>query len=108
MQIAGKEYEKVIQFYKSAAWKKLRAEVLALDHNECQRCKSKGKYSKATVVHHVNHVLDRPDLALTLYVDGQRNLISLCNKCHNEVHPEKRKDFKPFFKPKPPLTEERW
>lgn len=71
-------------FYRSAAWNAKRAEVLVRDNNECQKCKSKGKFSKAECVHHVKHLKDRHDLAL---VDA--NLTSLCCQCHNEEHPEK-------------------
>lgn len=80
-------------FYKSTVWINKRKEILKRDHNECQRCKSKGGFSKAECVHHIKHLKDRPDLSL---VDD--NLISLCNVCHNEVHPEKlhRKDKTKF------------
>lgn len=71
-------------FYKSTVWINKRKEILKRDHNECQRCKSKGRFSKADCVHHIKHLKNRPDLALT-----NDNLISLCNTCHNEVHPEK-------------------
>ena len=37
-------------------------------------------------MHHIHHIEDRPDLAL---VDW--NLVSLCNNCHNQEHPEKLK-----------------
>lgn len=105
MRIAGQEYDNSIQFYKSAAWKKRRAEILNLDKNECQMCKAQGKYTKAQVVHHVQHLKDRPDLALSYKdEDGQRNLVSLCKQCHNKVHPEK---FRTYTY-KEPLTPERW
>jgi 5-methylcytosine-specific restriction endonuclease McrA len=71
-------------FYRSAIWLKKRADILSRDNNECQKCKSKGKFKKATCVHHKKHLKDRPDLAL---VDD--NLISLCDSCHCEEHPEK-------------------
>ena len=71
-------------FYAGSAWLNKRADVLRRDNYECQRCKSKGKFSKAECVHHVKHLKDRPDLAL---VDS--NLISLCNTCHQYEHPEK-------------------
>lgn len=104
MKIAGKDFDSWIQFYKSTLWKHKRAEVLRLDHYECQMCKSNGKYTRATTVHHVKHLKDRPDLALSLYDGKDRQLVSLCNECHNKVHPEKRKEY---IK-KEPLTPERW
>ncbi len=81
--------EEILRFYLGSEWKAVRDEVLRLDHNECQMCKAQGKYTKAQVVHHVQHLKDRPDLALSIWHRGQRQLVSLCNECHNKVHPEK-------------------
>lgn len=71
-------------FYLSKTWEITRSVVLRRDHYECQKCKDKGKVTKATCVHHIKHLKDYPELALTL-----ENLISLCDACHNEEHPEK-------------------
>lgn len=76
-------------FYKTAAWKRKREEVLRMDHYECQVCRSQGKYTKATTVHHVHHLKDFPQYALEIFVDGERNLLSVCDACHNALHPEK-------------------
>lgn len=99
-----------LAFYTSYGWKKKRREVLALDHYECQRCKARGRYSRATMVHHVKYLRDRPDLALSVWdiePDGTRvrQLVSLCCACHEAEHPERLKRCKPRAKP---LTEERW
>lgn len=76
-------------FYKSAAWKRKREEVLRMDHYECQVCRAQGKYTKATTVHHVHHLKDFPQYALEIFVDDERNLLSVCDACHNSLHPEK-------------------
>lgn len=96
--------EETLRFYLGSEWKAVRDEVLRLDHNECQMCKAQGKYTKAQVVHHVQHLKDRPDLALTIWHRGQRQLVSLCNECHNKAHPEKGIRGKV----KDVLTSERW
>ena len=88
------EIDKLERFYQTEEWKKLRLEVLEYFHNECQHCLKRGRYSKAKCVHHVNHVKNRPDLALSRYfVDekGQKQLqlVPLCDTCHNLEHPEK-------------------
>lgn len=85
---------KVEQFYFTEDWKDLRLEVLEEQHNECQECLKKGNYTRADCVHHVNEVRNRPDLALSKYYtdikgNTHRNLVSLCNQCHNLAHPEK-------------------
>lgn len=83
--------DKVGLFYLTDDWLELRAEVLEEFHNECTECLKKGNYTRADCVHHVNEVKKRPDLALSKHYtdeDGikKRNLVPLCNKCHNLVH----------------------
>jgi 5-methylcytosine-specific restriction endonuclease McrA len=97
------------KFYTWSRWLAVREQVLKKDRYECQTCLHKYKrYRKATTVHHINHLKDRPELALEVhYTDPvthriERNLISLCHDCHEEAHgfrmPEQGE----------PLTEERW
>jgi len=99
----------LLPFYLSAEWTHLREAVLSSDRWECQICKEHGKYSRAVIVHHVNHVRDCPELALSAYYtdkDGkeQRNLISVCRDCHTRVcHPERMHANR-----SEPLTNERW
>lgn len=95
-------------FYCSTEWRKLRARVIADGHNECTICRSRGKYSRAVVVHHIKHLKDRPDLALTEFdpVTKCRQLIPLCKACHEDQHPERMQAE--GWQPKPPVTEERW
>lgn len=95
------------KFYVWTPWVNLRRRVIEMDHNECQRCRERGRYTQATMVHHVNHVEDRPDLALEVYYtdsDGERrrNLISLCHDCHMIEHGWGQRRYKK------PLTRERW
>ncbi len=94
------------QFYASGKWKRLRADVLRMDKWECQICRGRGKYTKATTVHHVNYVKTHPELALEMWYawrgERKRNLISLCHDCHEEVHGYRKRERQR------PLTEERW
>lgn len=96
-------------FYHWTKWERLREDVLRLDNYECQRCKTRGRYRRAVVVHHVKHVKDRPDLALSLYDPDthERQLVSLCKACHEEAHPERIERWK-YKAVKKRLTEERW
>ena len=95
-------------FYHWAAWERLRDAVLRLDNYECQLCKARGKHRRAVVVHHVAHVKDRPDLALSVWGDaGERQLVSVCKRCHEELHPEAFRQYGGGEKDEP-LTEERW
>jgi len=88
------------RFYKTGAWKAKRKDILERDNNECQKCKKKGKYHKAECVHHIKHLKAAPSLALE-----DTNLISLCNTCHNEEHPEKLNRFESKVKF---ISAERW
>ena len=94
-------------WYNEAAWQSMRAQVLKLDHYECQLCKAKGRHSKAVIVHHVKHLKDRPDLALSVWDPdtGERQLVSVCKRCHEELHPESQRQFRRI---RAPLTAERW
>lgn len=100
---AGRESD----FYRWNAWRKIREVVQSYDRHECQICKAQGRYRRAVLVHHVKHLRDRPDLALSLFdpETGERQLLSLCKSCHELQHPESLRQFKPS---KPPLTPERW
>lgn len=101
------ELDNADAFYHWGAWEALRQEVLRLDHYECQICKARGRYRRAEIVHHVKHLKDRPDLALSIYDRGERQLISLCRQCHEEEHPERMTRYQ-YAKRGKPITEERW
>lgn len=98
------------RFYTCRAWLAVRDKVLDMDRHECQIHKARGRYKRADLVHHINHLKDAPDLALSIWYkdDGgqrQRNLISVCKDCHEtECHPNRLQKYKP----KPPVTRERW
>lgn len=93
-------------FYVSSYWLKLREEVLREHKYECQKCKKRGFYTKATHVHHVQYVRKHPRYALSkayLFKDKEhKNLIPLCHNCHEEEHGHRQKEKKK------PLTPERW
>lgn len=98
---SGQEY----RFYSWSCWQHTREEVLKLDHYECKRCKANGRYRRAVLVHHVKHLKDRPDLALSIWDGEERQLISVCKRCHEELHPESQRQHTTMAKP---VTEERW
>ncbi|MBP1045280.1 HNH endonuclease [Enterococcus sp. BWM-S5] len=88
------EQDKIVRFYQSKEWRKIRAVTLRMYGSRCQQC---GK--KATMVHHKEAVRKRPELALRL-----SNLEPECKVCHNKEHPEKLAKFhKKIFE-----NEERW
>ena len=101
----GNEHE----FYTWPEWRDdsrgIRMQVLKLDRFECQVCKRVGRYRKATIVHHVKHLKNRPDLALSIWDGQERQLESVCKSCHEDYHPESKRQLCSTFIP---LTEERW
>ena len=101
------EAENADAFYSWKPWKRLRESVLRLDNRECQLCKAKGKYRKAVVVHHVKHLKDRPDLAMSIYDGDERQLVSVCKQCHEELHPERTVRYR-YEKKTEAVTTERW
>ncbi len=96
-KISAESYRGWKAFYHTTEWKRKRKEVLRRDRCTCQRCRQRGKYTRATTVHHVLHLRNVPELALE-----DENLISLCNECHEALHPEKHKKRLNI------VTEEKW
>lgn len=102
-------YRKTDPFYLSKEWRRLRKVVLSKHKSECQYCKARGIYTKATHVHHDLHRDKYPEYELMEYValpDGTKikNLIPCCKDCHETVaHPERLR-----WNKKEQLTEERW
>jgi 5-methylcytosine-specific restriction endonuclease McrA len=83
----------------------LKKTVLEENNYECAECKRQGILTRYDVdkngrrklistVHHVQFVRRHPELALsrTYVFNGKTyvNLIPVCKKCHNKLHPEKR------------------
>ena len=97
-------------FYDLPEWRRKRRQILAADRYECQECKRRGKYSRAIIVHHVMHLDEFPELALSDYytdADGRqcRQLISVCRDCHETVcHPDRLRHTALGE----PVTAERW
>ena len=95
------------QFYFWHEWRyDVRPYVLDLDHHECQQCKRRGRFRRGYIVHHIKHLKDAPELALSVYApDGSRQLETVCKRCHEEYHPENLPKYKPRAQP---VTLERW
>jgi 5-methylcytosine-specific restriction protein A len=83
-------YKESKPFYHTAAWRRARAAAMERDRGMCCDCMESFERGvglrprRATLVHHIVSIDERPDLGLTL-----NNLRSLCEACHNKRHPEK-------------------
>lgn len=98
-------------FYDSRAWRRVRREVLEMDHNECQLCRQRHTHTKGVIVHHSFHLDQYPEYGLSVWVEDpgtgerRRNLITVCRTCHETAcHPERMAAMPPAE----PLTPERW
>lgn len=79
------------RFYNSRAWRRLSREVISEQHGECQLCRTRGRYARADLVHHVRPLRLFPALAYErYYTDSQgerrKQLIACCRDCHEEIH----------------------
>ena len=72
-------------FYSSGTWIACRDSYLKYVGGLCERCKKKGSYVPAVIVHHKEHLspenFDDPSI-----VYGFDNLEALCLRCHNKEH----------------------
>lgn len=99
-------------FYKLAVygWESLRESRLDIDNHECMMCNGrwsdgihkplKIQLKRAQAVHHIKSLELYPELAQDI-----KNLISLCNTCHNIVEGRYKKWA---FKEKKFISEEKW
>lgn len=81
--------------YNTRKWRYMRIAKMR-EQPLCEVCMSAGKYVLATQVHHVKFISDgkTEKQMLELGFDYE-NLMSICDKCHKEVHVKKRGLF-PF------------
>ena len=80
----------------SADWRRVRAQQLA-EHPFCELCAKKGVYYQtgATEVHHIMPVDSaRTEEEAERLAYGTSNLISLCHKCHSDLHKAERSHSK--------------
>ena len=73
-------------FYRRKKWKQVRDKVWVIDNKKCQECKAAGRDTDAVLVHHVLTRTQYPEHAYSICVNGKRQLISLCQKCHTNIH----------------------
>lgn len=87
-----KKYDTYHALLNSKRWRDVRGRRLSADKFLCQQCRARGKLTPAVHVHHIVPVETAHTAA-----DMQRlcydinNTISLCERCHTEVHTERRK-----------------
>lgn len=78
------------RFRNNIQWKIWREKVFIRDDYTCQKCKSKGIYIEA---HHIIPVKECLSLKKEELIFDVDNGISLCRKCHMNVHNWKLKNY---------------
>ena len=78
-------------FYNDRYWRKLSKKIIREHHKECLMCKAEHRLTRATLVHHVMHLREHPELAYSrTYTDadgkGHIQLMPLCHDCHERIH----------------------
>lgn len=76
-------------FYKSREWESCRQGYLQKVGFFCERCKARGIYNPAKIVHHKIYLNEKnyKDPAVALNFE---NLEALCQDCHNKEHFEEK------------------
>lgn len=74
-----------IKVYNTSRWKKLRLAKLMKDPL-CEMCLQKGITTAATQAHHIDSFMNYEDLIRKDKAFNYNNLMSLCTKCHSEIH----------------------
>ena len=72
-------------FYRSTEWERCRTAYLQKVGYFCERCKARGIYEPARIVHHKTYLNEAnyKDPSISLNFD---NLEALCQDCHNKEH----------------------
>ena len=94
--------EEQTSFYSSVAWQNLREAVKKERGGLCERCRKKGIFKAADLIHHIIAVTpdNINDPAITL---NPKNLMALCTECHEEIHDQDRRRHDP-----PAGSRKRW
>lgn len=76
----------VHRLYNTAKWQKLRNSYL-MYNPLCEKCLEKGLTVAAKEIHHVIPISKGKDeLEMKELAFNPNNLMSLCEKCHHEIH----------------------
>ena len=80
-------------YYNSAWWRTTRLEYKT-KHPICERCIHEGRVTPMTDVHHMCRFgQGRTASERWQLLTDMDNLVSLCDKCHHEVHTNKDRDY---------------
>lgn len=79
-------------FYKSKTWQRVQADYMKTQDHLCERCKAKGLFVPAKIVHHKEH-LNFENVYDWSKAYSFDNLEALCLDCHNKEHFSRKKRY---------------
>ena len=80
-------------YYNSALWRTTRLEY-KIKHPICERCLHEGRVTPMKAVHHMCRFgQGRTASERWQLLTDMDNLVSLCEKCHHDVHATKDRDY---------------
>ena len=82
-----KERQKV---YNTPLWKNMRLKQVQ-EQPLCQVCEIEGKITLAEDVHHLISFVGKNEMEKQQLAFNPDNIVSVCRKCHNEIHNGKYK-----------------
>ena len=88
--LAGAE-TKYLSKVRGTGWRLIRLKVLDRDEYKCQNC-GEDKRTRL-LVHHIDWQGKRRGVSSDKWNNRMSNLITLCYKCHNQIHRHKSKDY---------------
>jgi len=78
------KYKETDPFYLTGRWKAFATKIRRRDKYTCQLCIKYGKRVEGNIIHHIKPREEYPELAY-----DPENCVTLCEACHNRMHPEK-------------------
>ena len=101
----SKQYVKLMN---SVRWQRLRLEWMN-EHPLCQECRAKGLVVAARCVHHITPIESaKTDRGMEMLAFSTTNLMSLCFRCHGEIHKAERSHSKEAHKQRQEEALARW
>ena len=78
------------KYYWTPEWRNVRAEYMKKVGGLCERCYARGYITPAKEVHHIKPLTVR-SIKDPAQRSDYKNLMALCERCHDEVHAEMKR-----------------
>ena len=89
-RLAKNVWDKYTSKIAGTSWQSISKKVRERDNYTCQKC---GESQKRVIVHHLDWRGKERGRKAKDYNNELSNLLTLCDKCHNNIHRHKSKDY---------------